>query len=63
MAAFFELDEKETALVFDPADIDRGIVPLDLPDYVLNNAYMREALCKAKRNVSQMKYGRISLIE
>ena len=49
MAAFFELDEEETALMFDLAGIDRGIVPLDLPDYILNNAYVRVALRKAKK--------------
>ncbi len=36
--------------MFDLAGIDRGIVPLDLPDYILNNAYVRVALRKAKRN-------------
>ena len=49
MAAFFELDEEETALMFDLAGIDRGIVPLDLPDYILNNAYVRVALRMAKK--------------
>ena len=49
MAAFFELDEEETALMFDLAGIDRGIVPLDLPDYILKNAYVRVALRKAKK--------------
>jgi len=49
MAAFFELDEEETALMFDLAGIDRGIVPLDLPDYILNNTYVRVALRKAKK--------------
>ena len=49
MADFFKLNEEETALMFDLAGIDRGIVPLDLPDYILNNAYVRVALRKAKR--------------
>ena len=54
MAAFFELDEEETALMFDLAGIDRGIVPLDLPDYILNNAYVRVALRKAKsKNIKE----------
>ena len=48
MADFFKLNEEETALMFDLAGIDRGIVPLDLPDYILNNAYVRVALRKAK---------------
>ena len=35
--------------MLDLAGIDRGIVPLDLPDYILNNAYVRVALRKAKK--------------
>lgn len=50
LAEVFSLNEEETALMFDLAGIDRGIVPLDLPDYILNNAYVRVALRKAKRN-------------
>lgn len=57
MAAFFELDEEETALMFDLAGIDRGIVPLDLPDYILNNAYVRVALRKAKsKNIKEEEW-------
>lgn len=57
MAAFFELDEEETALMFDLAGIDRGIVPLDLPDYILSNAYVRVALRKAKsKNIKEEEW-------
>ena len=57
MATFFELDEEETALMFDLAGIDRGIVPLDLPDYILNNAYVRVALRKAKsKNIKEEEW-------
>jgi len=57
MAAFFELDEEETALMFDLAGIDRGIVPLDLPDYILDNAYVRVALRKAKsKNIKEEEW-------
>jgi len=57
MAAFFELDEEQTALMFDLAGIDRGIVPLDLPDYILNNAYVRVALRKAKsKNIKEEEW-------
>ena len=57
MAAFFELNEEETALMFDLAGIDRGIVPLDLPDYILNNAYVRVALRKAKsKNIKEEEW-------
>ena len=49
MGGYFELDEEEIALMFDLAGIDRGIDPLDLPDYTLNNAYVRVALRKAKK--------------
>lgn len=34
LVAFFELDDEETALLFDLAGIDRSIIPLDLPDYI-----------------------------
>lgn len=57
MADFFKLDEEETALMFDLAGIDRGIVPLDLPDYILNNAYVRLALRKAKsKNIKEEEW-------
>ena len=57
MAAFFELNEEETALMFDLAGIDRGIVPLDLPDYILDNAYVRVALRKAKsKNIKEEEW-------
>ena len=57
MATFFELDEEEAALMFDLAGIDRGIVPLDLPDYILNNAYVRVALRKAKsKNIKEEEW-------
>jgi len=49
LAEVFSLNEEETALMYDLAGIDRGIVPLDLPDYILNNAYVRVALRKAKK--------------
>lgn len=57
MADFFKLNEEETALMFDLAGIDRGIVPLDLPDYILNNAYVRVALRKAKsKNIKEAEW-------
>lgn len=60
MAVFFELDEEETAFMFDLAGIDRGIVPLDLPDYILNNVYVRVALRKAKKKCISNEMWRIS---
>jgi transcriptional regulator with XRE-family HTH domain len=48
LAEVFSLSEEETAYMFDLAGIDRGIVPLDLPDYILSNPYVRVALRKAK---------------
>ena len=54
MAAFFELGEEETSPMIDPAGIDRGIVPLDLPDYILNNAYVRVAMRKARMRLYGM---------
>ncbi len=48
LAEIFSLSEEETAYMFDLAGIDRGIVPLDLPDYILSNPYVRVALRKAK---------------
>ena len=48
VAAFFELDEEEAALMFALTGIDHSIVPLDLPDYIPNNAYVRVALRKVK---------------
>ena len=57
MADFFKLNEEETALMFDLAGIDRGIVPLDLPDYILNYAYVRVALRKAKsKNIKEEEW-------
>ena len=48
LAQIYSLSEEETAYMFDLAGIDRGIVPLDLPDYILSNPYVRVALRKAK---------------
>jgi transcriptional regulator with XRE-family HTH domain len=48
LAQIFALSEEETACMFDLAGIDRGIVPLDLPEYILSNPYVRVALRKAK---------------
>lgn len=48
LAEIFSLSDEETAYMFDLAGIDRGIVPLDLPDYILSNPYVRVALRKAK---------------
>jgi len=59
MADFLRLDEEETALMFDLAGIDRRIVPLDLPDYILSNAYVRVALRKAKSmNIKEEEWQR-----
>jgi len=44
MAVFFELDKEETAFMFALAGIDRGFVLLDLPEFIMNNAYVRVAL-------------------
>lgn len=48
LAQFFALNSEETAYMFDLAGIDRGIVPLDLPEYIISNPYVRVALRKAR---------------
>ena len=60
MVEIFSLNEEETALMFDLAGIDRGIVPLDLQSYILSNPCVRIVLRKARdKNFKEVEWQKI----
>lgn len=48
IAAILELSHEERLQLYDLAGKTRGIVAVDLPDYINNNPYVRVALRKAR---------------